>query len=78
MCGAKRHVRFTPNSDIDCVFRHVCFGPIAYIAAGELSYCPREQTKTKHRSKYDRDSESCSTPQEGKRRTRFPKKVTAL
>jgi len=20
MCGAKRHVRFTPNSDIDCVF----------------------------------------------------------
>src|SRR5262245_15044545 len=21
MCSAKRHVRFTPNSDIDCVFR---------------------------------------------------------
>jgi hypothetical protein len=21
MCGAKRHVRFTPNSDIDCAFR---------------------------------------------------------
>jgi len=20
MCAAKRHVRFTPNSDIDCVF----------------------------------------------------------
>jgi len=20
MCGAKRHVRFTPESDIDCVF----------------------------------------------------------
>ena len=26
------HVRFTPNSGIDCVFRHVCFGPIADIA----------------------------------------------
>jgi hypothetical protein len=22
MRAAKRHVRFTPNSDIDCVFRH--------------------------------------------------------
>jgi len=29
MCGAKRHVRFTPNSDIDCVFWHVCVGPEA-------------------------------------------------
>ena len=29
MCGAQDHVRFTPNSDIDCVFRHVRFGPIA-------------------------------------------------
>src|SRR5262249_16690422 len=27
-----RHVRFTPNSDIDCVFRHVRFGPKADIA----------------------------------------------
>jgi len=27
----KRHVRFAPNSDIDCVFRHVCFGPEADI-----------------------------------------------
>ena len=26
MCAAKRHVRFTPNSDIDCVFQHVCLG----------------------------------------------------
>jgi len=26
-CAAqKRRVRFTPNSDIDCVFRHVCLG----------------------------------------------------
>src|SRR5262245_41671865 len=25
ICAAKRHVRFTPNSDIDCVFRRVCF-----------------------------------------------------
>jgi hypothetical protein len=31
MCSAKRHVRFTPNSDIDCVFWHVCFGPKADI-----------------------------------------------
>src|SRR5215510_9261317 len=31
ICTAKRHVRFTPNSDTDCVFRHVCFGPIADI-----------------------------------------------
>ena len=23
MCGAKRHVRFTPNSDIRCVFSDV-------------------------------------------------------
>jgi hypothetical protein len=29
MCSAIGHVRFTPNSDINCVFRHVCFGPIA-------------------------------------------------
>jgi hypothetical protein len=29
MCSEKGHVRFTPNSDIDCVFRHACFGPIA-------------------------------------------------
>ena len=29
VCGAKRHVRFTPNSDIDCVFQHVCFWPKA-------------------------------------------------
>src|SRR5262245_20730001 len=26
MCSAKGHVRFTPESDIDCVFRHVCLG----------------------------------------------------
>ena len=26
MCAAKRHVRFTPNSDIDCVFRRVTLG----------------------------------------------------
>jgi hypothetical protein len=26
MCGAKGHVRFTPNSDIDCVFRRVTLG----------------------------------------------------
>ena len=26
------HVRFTPNSDFDCVERHVCFGPKADIA----------------------------------------------
>src|SRR5262245_7787960 len=25
MCSALAHVCFTPNSDIDCVFRHVCF-----------------------------------------------------
>src|SRR5262245_17436540 len=32
MCGALAHVRFTPNSDTDCVFRHVRFGPKADIA----------------------------------------------
>jgi hypothetical protein len=26
ICSAKRHVRFTLNSDIDCDFRHVSFG----------------------------------------------------
>src|SRR5262245_4832296 len=26
MCSAKQHVRFSPNSDINCVFRHVHFG----------------------------------------------------
>jgi len=31
LCGAIRHVRFTPNSDIDCVFQHVRFGPEADI-----------------------------------------------
>src|SRR5262249_40632768 len=25
MCIALAYVRFTPNSDVDCVFRHVCF-----------------------------------------------------
>src|SRR5262245_37495932 len=29
ICGALGHVRFTPNSDIDCVFWHVGQGPIA-------------------------------------------------
>src|SRR5262245_22163849 len=29
ICTASAHVRFTPNSDIDCVFRHVRFGPKA-------------------------------------------------
>ena len=24
MCSAKGHVRFTPESDVDCVFRYVC------------------------------------------------------
>src|SRR5262245_27213686 len=24
MCNASTHVRFTPNSDTDCIFRHVC------------------------------------------------------
>jgi hypothetical protein len=28
ICTAPAHVRFTPNSDIDCIFRDVCFGPI--------------------------------------------------
>src|SRR5262249_44283830 len=32
-CAAQSHVRFTPNSDTDCVFRHVRFGPIADIGA---------------------------------------------
>ena len=31
MCAANSHVRFTPNSDIDCVFQHVRFEPIADI-----------------------------------------------
>jgi len=26
ICSAQGHVRFTPNSDIDCVFRHVALG----------------------------------------------------
>jgi hypothetical protein len=31
MCAAKGYVCFTPNSDINRVFRHVCFGPKADI-----------------------------------------------
>src|SRR5262249_60889006 len=31
ICAATSHVRFTPNSDIDCVFRHVPQGPKADI-----------------------------------------------
>ena len=31
MCGAPDYVRFTPNSDTDCVFRHVSFGSLADI-----------------------------------------------
>src|SRR5262249_59555830 len=27
ICSAKGHVRFTPNSDIDCVFRRFRFSP---------------------------------------------------
>src|SRR5262249_31078613 len=27
ICSAPAHVRFTPNNDLDCVFRHVRFGP---------------------------------------------------
>jgi len=34
---APAHVRFTPNSDTDCVFRHVCFGPKADIAGHSIS-----------------------------------------
>src|SRR5262245_1043800 len=33
MCAAKSHVRFTPNSDIDCAFRHVYIGPKADMAS---------------------------------------------
>src|SRR5262245_51505717 len=33
-CSATCHARFTPNSDIDSVFRHVCFGPKADIRRG--------------------------------------------
>src|SRR5262249_5402308 len=42
ICSAKRHVRFTPNSDIDCFFRHVCFGPRADMA-GRATYLPASQ-----------------------------------
>jgi hypothetical protein len=45
MCSAKRHVRFTPNSDIDCVFRTVWFGPEADIGLiiQPLVLCERKQ-----------------------------------
>jgi hypothetical protein len=29
ICAATSHVRFAPNSNIDCVFHNVCFGPKA-------------------------------------------------
>src|SRR5262245_60142418 len=32
ICDAKSHVLFTPNNDVDCVSRHVSFGPIADMA----------------------------------------------
>ncbi len=41
MCSARRHVRFAPNSDIDCVFRHVCFGPKADIMSAKVNSGPR-------------------------------------
>src|SRR5262249_57673535 len=41
MCSARADVRFTPNSDIDSVFRHVCFGPIADMIAAASSPIPR-------------------------------------
>jgi hypothetical protein len=31
ICGATAHVRFTPNSDIDCVLRRIRFAPQADI-----------------------------------------------
>jgi hypothetical protein len=31
MCGARRHVHFTPESDINCVFQHVRSEPKADI-----------------------------------------------
>jgi len=33
MCSAIGHVRFAPNSDIDCVFRNVSLGPEADIGS---------------------------------------------
>src|SRR5262245_4587073 len=39
ICSAKGDVRFTPSSDIDCVFRHVCFGSLADIRQRKLDVC---------------------------------------
>src|SRR5262245_37555026 len=45
ICGAQAHVRFTPNSDIVCVFRQVCFGPKAdsCIAAKSIGIRSRDR-----------------------------------
>src|SRR4029453_6271986 len=46
MCSAKGHVRFTPNSDVDCVFRRVCFGPQAGSALALFHGCPGTMGRT--------------------------------
>src|SRR5262249_33652237 len=37
ICSAPGHVRFTPNSEVDCVFRHVGQGPIADAQSSAVS-----------------------------------------
>src|SRR5262245_48602213 len=41
MCSAQAHVRFTPNSDIDCVFRHVIKDHPPRYRQRELLSCQR-------------------------------------
>src|SRR5262245_14054533 len=38
ICSALADVRFTPNSYVDCVFRHVCCGPIADIQSAFFGF----------------------------------------
>src|SRR5262245_30102280 len=41
ICSALDYVRFTPNSDIDCIFQCVCFGPKAEMVTYSITSSAR-------------------------------------
>src|SRR5262245_16625364 len=56
ICSAKGHVRFTPDSDTDCVFRHVCFGPKADMGANPIGYSMTSSARSRKDSRTERPS----------------------
>jgi hypothetical protein len=54
------HVRFTPNSDIDCVFRHVWFGPQADITSSIRSLLGAQRWQSMASEHHDSSSASSS------------------